>query len=127
MPHFLNNSNQDIGSQMWFLLINDLLRSTCLHKTFQHFMISSVRVFNQCIKLSIRKSSGSALSELDIGIRIKNSVFPEIFYGLLPFLCFFPAFQNKRTITCFCKIPSAEQTCRTASDDHRRVCQRQFS
>ena len=53
MTHRFNNANQYVRSKMRFLLINDFLRCACLYKTFQNLMVTSIRIFYQCVKLSI--------------------------------------------------------------------------
>ena len=86
-------------------------------------MITSVRIFYQRIQLSIRKRSCATFSKLYIGLRIKNSVFPETINRFLTLLCLLSAFQYQRTITGSREIPRTKKACRTASDNYRRILQ----
>ena len=54
------------------------------------------------------KSPCTALSELYIGIRIQDAVFPEIFHGFLAFVCFFSPFQYQWTVPGFGQVPGTE-------------------
>ena len=127
MTHGLNNPDQHIRSEVRFLLIYDFLRCSRLHKAFQHLMITSVRIFYQRIQLSIRKRSCAAFSKLYIGLRIKNPVFPETINRFLTLLRFLSALQYQRPITRSCQIPCTEKTCRSASDNYRRILQNLFT
>ena len=121
MTHFFNNTNQYIRSQMWLLLINNFFRCAGSYETLQYLMITSVRIFYQRVQLSVGKGAGAALSELYIGLRVKNTIFPEI--SLLfsdvsqPLLRVQVLLDNIRPR----KIPSAEKSCRTTSHNNGRM------
>ena len=121
MTHFFNNTNQHIRSQMWLLLINNFFRCAGSYETLQYLMITSVRIFYQRVQLSVGKGAGAALSELYIGLRVKNTIFPEILYCFLTFLSLFSAFKYYWTISDLRKIPSAEKSCRTTSHNNGRM------
>ena len=111
--------DQYIGSEMWFLLVDDLLRSSGFYKSFQNFMVTSVWILDQSVQLSIRKSSCSTLAELHIGVRVQNAIFPEMIYRFFSFGRHLSPFEDKRTVSCPCQIPRAEKSGRSAADDDR--------
>ena len=80
MTHFFNNTNQHIRSQIWLLLINNFFRCAGSYETLQYLMITSVRIFYQRVQLSVGKGAGAALSELYIGLRVKNTIFQKLLY-----------------------------------------------
>ena len=108
IAHKLNDSYKLVRTKMRFLLVKDFRWSPCFHKSGKNFFSSSIGVFYQRIQLSIGKSSRTALSELYIGIRVQDAVFPEVFHGFLTFVCFFSPFQYQWTVSGFCQIPGAE-------------------
>ena len=127
MAESFYNPDQYIRTQMRFLLIHDFLRSSCLYKTFQNFMIPAIGIFYQSIQFAIRKSTCTSLAKLHIGIRIKNTVFPEPIYVFFSFCSFLSSFQNNGTVTCSRKIPGTKKARRTTSYNYRRMCKLLFS
>ena len=108
MTHKLNDTYKLICAKMRLLLVKDLRGSSCLHKSGKNFLSSSKSIFYQSIQLSIGKSPCTALSELYIGLRVKDAVFPEIFHGFLAFVCFFSPFQYQWTVPGFGQVPGTE-------------------
>ena len=78
-----NDFPEKIGSDVWFVQPQDFFRCTEFHKGFQYKRISSGGIFYGCIQFSIRKSAGSAFSELDIASFIQLPCLPECFNHLL--------------------------------------------
>ncbi len=114
-------ADQQIRSQMRFCLIQNLLRRSGLYKKLQHFPVPPCRVFHQRIQLSVRKSTCTALSELYIGLGIKNPKLPEILHGSGALSCALSPFQKDRRISCPGEHQSAEQPRRACPDDDRTV------
>ena len=108
MTHKLNDTYKLICAKMRLLLVKDLGRSSCLHKSGKNLPSSSKSIFYQSVQLSIGKSPCTALSELYIGIRIQDAVFPEIFHGFLSFVCLFSPFQYQWTVPGFGQVPGTE-------------------
>ena len=119
MAECFYNADQHICPKVGLLLIDDLLWGSCLYKAFQYLMVSSVWILDQSIQLSVRKSSCTAFSELNIGIRIQDTILPEMIHGLLSSGCLLTTLQNQRTIAGFCQIPGTKKAGRSASDDDR--------
>ena len=70
-------------------------------------------------KLSVGKSSGAALSELNVGIFIENSCFEKGCNILCTSFNIVSSFKNKRTQSCPCKGQRRKNSGRPESDYHR--------
>ena len=68
-----------------------------------------------CCQFTVRKSSRSTFSKLDIGIFIKFSVLKKIIYILLSFIHIFSLFKNNRLQSCFSKYKRRKQSWRSTS------------
>ena len=119
LAHIPNDRTQNIRSDMRFCVIQDLLRRSVFDEGFQHGPDPSVRVFDQCIEFSVGKCSGSSLSELNIGIRLKHSGFPEFLHILLSFFHRSSPLDQDRTHPTLGQKIRAENPRRTASDYDR--------
>ena len=120
-PHPAYHINQDVRSDMWFILIQDLLRCTMRHKDLQHFPVSSCRIFHQSVQFPVGKSPCTALAKLNICPCIQHSGLPERLHCFFSFFHRRPALNQNRTVSVFCKQIRTEQSGRTTSYYYRPV------
>src|SRR5699024_6406685 len=89
----------------------------------QYETVPADRILDKSIQLAIGKCSCSSLTELYIGLCVKNTGLPEFFHIPLSFTDRSAPFQNERTYSRKCKQIRAEQSRRTASHYQRTIRQ----
>ena len=115
----LYNLPEKIRSDMRLLQIQNLRRCSMINKYLHHPASSSCRILDECIQLSIRKGSCSALAKLNIAVIVQLPGVPK-FGHLLLTLCHLTAtLQNDRFQSLSGKLQCRKNTCRSHADDHR--------
>ena len=116
-PHGFNDMAQNVRADVGFVFVHDFRVCPEFYKKLEDLPVASKRILHKGIELPVRKSTGAAFAELDIGFFIKFSGLPETPDGLLPLFDVGAPFENYRTITVAGQHQTAEKACGTASGD----------
>ena len=96
---------------MGLLSVHYIRRTSGFNKLLQH--LSDARVLDACCQLSVAEGSGTALTELNIGFRVKFSRLPEALHRRRPCVHILTPFQNQRSVTCSRQNQGGENTRRS--------------
>ena len=78
-------------------------------------------IFRAGIQLSVGKGPGTALTELDVALRVQYAVAPEVLHLSLPLLGALTALEDDGPQTGPCKDQRGEHPGRAEAHDHRAL------
>ena len=121
LPEGANDGQECIGAYMGLRVDLNVRIRAALHKFLQHEAPPAVGILHQGIELTVRKGTGTALTELGIGLRIELSLFPKRFHILDTLLYRSAALINHGTGTGPCQEKSCQHARRAEAHDDGTV------
>ena len=119
LPDGLHHPAQVVGADVRLGLAQDGGIGSVGHKGLQHCFAQGI--VDAGGELSVRKGSGAALAELDIGPGVEAAALPEALHRSHPTVHIAAALQNQRGIAHPGQCQGREHTGRAKTDHHRAV------
>ncbi len=120
-PEGANDGQERIRPHMGLRIDLNVRIRTALNKLLQYEASPAIGILHQGIELTIRKGTGTALTELGIGLCTELPLFPERFHILDPLLYRSAPLINHRTGTGPRQEKSCQHARRAEAHDHGTV------
>ena len=117
LADILHHRQQHIGTHMGLGIKKDVLPCPGQNHLFQD--PGDPGIIQTGIQFTVRESTGTALTKLDIGFWIQFPGFPKVFHRFMPGNCIRPPFQDHRPQTGQSQHQAGKHACRAKADHHR--------